>query len=59
MQKFNHRAGCLGAVLEEIADVEIMCEQMRIIFGSDTIDIVKKKKLERLQRLLTGELICQ
>jgi len=35
-------------VLEEIADVEIMLGQMRLIFGNELIDNVKRKKLTRL-----------
>jgi len=41
------------AVLEEIADVQIMLDQMRILFGStDTYEAVK---LERLEKRLNRE----
>jgi len=38
----------LMPLLEEIADVEIMCGQMRKIFDPELIDRVKVTKLERL-----------
>jgi NTP pyrophosphatase (non-canonical NTP hydrolase) len=38
----------IANVIDEIADVEIMCEQARKIFGSESIDVRKKFKLERL-----------
>lgn len=45
-------------LLEEIADVEIMLEQLLIIFGVD-ISGIKNKKLERLkERLAETELKC-
>jgi hypothetical protein len=38
-------------VIEEIADVEIMLEQLRLIFNSDRdIERVKGIKIERLER---------
>lgn len=46
------RCPTLENVIEELADVEIMCEQMRFIFNPSEIDMVKKQKLERLERLL-------
>lgn len=36
------------AVLEELADMEIMLEQMRAALGDDEIDAVGLKKIERL-----------
>ena len=39
-------------VMQEIADVEIMMEQLREIFGNGDIDNFKRLKLERLERLL-------
>lgn len=36
-------------VCEEIADVEIMCDQLRLIFPSISIDDWKAKKLEKLK----------
>ena len=42
---------------EELVDVEIMIEQMRIIFNKDKaqIDKIKEKKLERLEKMLEVE----
>lgn len=37
-------------VAEELADVEIMCAQMRLLFPE--VSSIKKKKLGRLQELL-------
>ena len=39
----------LGDILTEIADVEIMIQQLRIIFGDDAVDQYKDKKLKRLE----------
>ena len=36
----------------EIADVEILLEQMRLIFNTETIDLIKERKLMRLQERL-------
>ena len=36
-------------VPEEIADVEIMCAQMKLIYPG--VEEIKKKKIERLERL--------
>ena len=46
-------ANCLH---EEIADVEIMLEQLKIIFDChDIIDAVKEKKLDRLKGLIEND----
>ena len=42
-------------VISELADVEIMCEQARLIFDADSIDEVKQGKLKRLQYRLESE----
>ena len=42
-------------IAEEIADVEIMCKQMRIIFDSELIDSIKYQKLSRLNERLNQE----
>lgn len=41
-------------VASEIADVEIMCAQMRIIFGQDLVDRVKMEKIHRLGKRIQG-----
>lgn len=42
-------------VASEIADVEIMCAQMRLMFGDGLVDEEKRAKLERLARLIRDE----
>ena len=37
---------------EEIADVEIMLEQMKLIFNADNIQLLKEEKIKRLKKLL-------
>lgn len=41
-------------VCTEIADVMIMCEQLRLIFGSDDVDSEKLKKLLRLDKTIAS-----
>lgn len=46
-----------SAISEEMADVEIMLEQLKIIFGNRSeVDRVRCEKLDRLIVRLTGEL---
>ena len=52
LQKFQFRNGSEHNVIEELADVEIMCEQMRLVFSPARINKVKKQKLEQLQERL-------
>jgi len=48
--------GDLNIVIDEIADVEIMIEQLRELLHiqESLIDFVKKQKLERLEELLSA-----
>lgn len=39
-------------IIEEIADVEIMVEQLRVIYGVENVDKIKGQKLKRLYRRL-------
>jgi NTP pyrophosphatase (non-canonical NTP hydrolase) len=58
LAKFGRRynGSTLGEVVEEIADVEIMMEQMRLLYGDDLVEMAKRKKLARLEeRLKYGE----
>ena len=41
-------------IREELADVIIMCEQMRIIFGAADVDAEIARKLERLKNMISG-----
>lgn len=45
----------LANIREEIADVQIMIDQMRIIYGSDEVDRAEQAKLARLENRLTSE----
>ena len=42
----------LDNICEEIADVEILMEQMRVIFGDAFIDKWKQNKLEKLNKVV-------
>lgn len=48
--KFGRKRNTLQDVVTEIADVQIMAEQMAILFGMDNVKEEKKRKLERLKR---------
>ena len=49
------RNNTMENISEEIADVEIMLEQMIMIFSSRaTVDLWKQRKLERLQNRLNN-----
>ena len=39
-------------IASEIADVEIMCGQLRYIIGNDIVDQYKQEKIIRLKKLL-------
>lgn len=43
------------SVIEEISDVQIMLEQMRIVFGDKSVDEQITAKLDRLEKRLEGE----
>ena len=52
----NTNGATIGEVVEEIADVEIMMEQLRCIFGEQLVNNTKNSKLLRLkERLKYGE----
>lgn len=55
--QLEYRGECSIAsleVIEELADVLIMCDQLRLIFGAYHVDEMKAKKLERLEKLIEG-----
>lgn len=52
---FASGRGTAADVATEIADVEIMCAQMRMIVGSELVDLEKVEKLAQLQALLADE----
>lgn len=41
-------------VIGELADMEIMLGQMRLLFGDEDIDAEKRRKLERLAGIING-----
>lgn len=45
------RAGAFEAMIEEIADVEILIDQMRLVYGAE-IDAARARKLARLRERL-------
>ena len=49
------RRECVGTldVITEIADVQIMCEQLAYMFGEQTVEDERKRKIERLSKRLT------
>lgn len=46
----KYKRGKTHNVEEEIADVEIMLEQMRLIFNSKKVDEIKQSKITRLDK---------
>jgi len=53
----GHRLGCDYDEIEEIADVEIMLAQLKVMFGFNDFEIIayKQKKLRRLEEMLELE----
>ena len=46
----------VAGVTEETADVEIMLEQLKLIYGNRTeVDVMRDQKLQRLQRRINGD----
>ena len=48
----RERVGTID-VVTEIADVQIMCEQLAYMFGEQTVADERQRKIERLQKRLT------
>lgn len=48
----KQRVICEMFIADEVADVEIMCEQVRQIFKEQPFDKLKEQKLERLKKKL-------
>jgi hypothetical protein len=53
MQYLNNKRP-IDSVLEEIADAEIMIDQMKLYFGEDGINAYRAKKLARLEDRLNN-----
>lgn len=54
MHFFSDRA-LMEEVITEIADVQIMCEQLALMFGPAEVEREKQRKLERMKERLTGQ----
>ena len=57
LMKFRRRNGSGDTerdVCEEIADVGIMIDQLRMMFDSEYIDFVREEKIKRLEQRLNG-----
>ena len=50
--KYSRKRNNIYDVATEIADVQIMAEQMSILFGKEKVNSEKKRKLERLKKRL-------
>lgn len=54
LARFQNGKCAVDEVYEELADAEIMLEQMRCYFSSVHIDVWKQKKLDRLKTKLNS-----
>lgn len=52
---YGKMQAALDNLLEEIADVDIMIEQMKIMWGPKQVEEYRRKKLERLDRRLQDD----
>lgn len=52
---YEKTQAALDNLLEEIADVDIMIDQMKIMWGPKQVEEYRKKKLERLERRLQDD----
>ena len=50
--KYSRKRNNIYDVATEIADVQIMTEQMSILFGKELVDSEKERKFERLKNRL-------
>lgn len=54
LRHYDRGKATLEDVASEIADVEIMCAQLRCVFGQFFVDNAKMGKLKRLEGILNG-----
>ncbi len=52
--RYYRRTGSVDSLAEEIADVEIMCEQARLVVGTERVEHFRKLKLARLEDRLNN-----
>jgi phosphoribosyl-ATP pyrophosphohydrolase len=55
LKNYKRNRGTEDDVCEEVADMEIMCAQMRLMFGSSRVDAIKAHKLDRLHKRVYGD----
>ena len=55
LQHFKRNRATPTDVCSEIADIEIMAQQLRYIFGSTETDRQKVRRLDRLQGRINGK----
>lgn len=53
--EYEKTQAALENLLEEIADVDIMIDQMKIMWGPKQVEEYRRKKLERLERRLNDD----
>ena len=51
----ERKDGLLANIIEEIADVIVMCEQMAMVHGEDYVEAMLKHKIDRLAGRLHKE----
>lgn len=47
--RLYRKRATLRDIASEVADVEILCGQLRLMIGDDVVDRIKQSKLERLR----------
>lgn len=52
LHHFNAQKMTADSVIQEIADVTIMCEQLALIFSESRVEHFKRVKLERLRKMV-------
>ncbi len=50
----RRKSGALENLAEEMADVQIMIEQIKLLVGKEKVEQYRKSKLHRLKDLLDG-----
>ena len=55
INRYNRGRSTVERFIEEAADVEIVLENIRLLFGDEVVDAAVSKKLDRLERRLGGE----
>jgi len=53
LNKLDRRKGTIEQVCQEIADVQIMTEQIARLFGEEAVRNIRREKLKKLEKFLT------